>query len=88
MVREVQEAYLKNTERTVTSHSSGHAVVPKALRPYTTQRRMSPPNMKLYLLRLAPPAHPRFKEDRLSRSIYGRWLSLRLMEKPYMKLHL
>lgn len=68
---------ISDEHRTVASHPSGHAVLPKALCPYTTQREVSPPNMKTYLLRLAPPAHPRFKADRLSRPIFGRWLPLR-----------
>lgn len=80
MVREVQEAYLKNRARTLASHPTGHTVLPKALYVHTQvekRRVFSPTNMKLYLLSLASPDHPRFKADRLSRPIFGRWLSLR-----------
>lgn len=73
MVQEVQEAYLRNTERTLASHPTDHAVLLKALCVHT----QIPPYMMLYLLSLASPAHPRFKADRLSRPIFGRWLSLR-----------
>lgn len=58
--------------------------------PCTSQRRVAcPPDIKLYLLSLASPAHSRSKADRLSRPISGTWLSLRQdWHKPYMKLHL
>lgn len=78
MVREVQQVYLRNTERTQASHPSGHAVLPTALTVHTQPREeRPPPNMKLYLLRLSPPAHPRFKAERLSRPIFARWMFLR-----------
>lgn len=65
MAREVQEAYLRNAERTLASHPTGHVVLPKALYVHTQARRESKAffsqNVRLYLLSLAYADHPRFK---------------------------
>lgn len=71
MAQEAQEV------RTLASHPTGHAVLPKhSMSIHKPEKSVLPLKYEV-VLSLASPAQPRFKADRLRRSIFGRWLFLR-----------
>lgn len=96
MVREARDAYLRNADRTLASHPTGHTVLPKALHVHTQAREETKAfffkNVRLYLLSLAYPDHPRFKAKGRQAQQVQFWkmaVSMTMLpQKPYMKLRL